>query len=233
MFSSPNRAKDRIPIHKAEGVTPTEKYLNSLCERTFLSLWSYPGIFRNQKQKGVGDGKELCDMLVVFDEHILIFSDKHCSFPSTGNLELDWQRWCKTAIKKSADQAWGAERWLRCYPKNVYLDRICTNAFPFDIPSQNFAKYHLIVVAHGSEDRCKAEFGGSGSLMFVSSLGKDGNKEELSSKPFTFGDLDKTKTFVHVLTESTLDILLQTLDTLSDFVGYLELITGHNFSPIG
>jgi hypothetical protein len=222
MFSSPNRARDRIPIHKGEGVTPSEKYLNGLCESTFLSLWSYPGIFRGQKQNGLGDGKELCDMLVVFDEHVLIFSDKHCSFPSSGNLKLDWQRWYKKAIKKSADQAWGAERWLKSFPKMVYLDRACTKPFPLDIPPQESAKYHLIIVAHGSENRCITEFGGSGSLMLVSSLGQFGNAEELSSTPFVVGDLDKTRTFIHILTESTLDIVLQTLDTISDFVLYLE-----------
>jgi hypothetical protein len=222
MYSNPNRARERIPIHKAEGVTQSEKYLSRLCERTFLSLWSYPGIFRNQKEKGKGDGKELCDMLVVFGEHILIFSDKHCSFPSSGNLKLDWQRWYKKAIKKSADQAWGAERWLKSFPKMVYLDRACTKPFPLDIPSQEFAKYHLIVVAHGSEDRCIAKYGGSGSLMLFSSLGDDGNMDELSSTPFVVGDLDKSKTFIHVLTESTLEILLLTLDTISDFVWYLD-----------
>jgi len=222
MFSSPNRARDRIPIHKAEGVTPSEKYLNGLCESTFLSLWSYPGIFRDQKKKGVGDGKELCDMLVVFDEHVLIFSDKHCSFPSSGNLKLDWKRWYKQAIKKSADQAWGAERWLKSYPQKVYLDRACTKQFPLDIPSQESTKYHLIIVAHGSKDRCIAEVGGSGSLMLASSLGQHGDTDELSSTPFMVGDLDKTKAFIHILTESTLNILLQTLDTISDFIWYLE-----------
>jgi hypothetical protein len=104
----------------------------------------------------------------------------------------------------------------------VYLDRACTKPFPLDIPSQEFAKYHLITVAHGSEDRCIVEFGGSGSLMLVSSLGQLGNTDELSSTPFVVGDLDKTRTFIHILTESTLDILLQTLDTISDFVLYLE-----------
>ena len=222
MFSSPNRARDRIPIHKAEGITPSEKYLNGLCESTFLSLWSYPGIFRDQKTKGAGGGKELCDMLIVFDEHVLIFSDKHCSFPSSGNLKLDWERWYNRAINKSAGQAWGAERWLKTYPQRVYLDQACTKPFPLDIPSQECAKYHLIIVAHGSEDRCKAEFGGSGSLMIVSSVGHCGNTDELSSTPFTVGDLDKARTFIHILTESTLDVLLQTLDTISDFVWYLE-----------
>jgi len=222
MYFSPNRARERMPIHKAQGITPSEKYLNNLCEKSFLSLWSYPGIFRDQKVRGNGDGKELCDMVVVFDEHILIFSDKHCLFPTSKNLELDWKRWYKRAILKSAEQAWGAERWLREYPDRIFLDRACTERFPLSIPPSESSKYHLIVVANGCEDRCKAEFGGTGSLMLNSSLGRRGNADELSSTPFTVGDLDPSRTLVHILTEYTLDILLKTLDTASDFVSYLE-----------
>jgi hypothetical protein len=222
MFFDHNRARERTPIHKATGVTPSERYLNNLCENSFLSLWSYPGIFRDQKSGGKGDGKELCDMLVVFDENVLIFSDKHCSFPSTGNLELDWKRWYKRTIQKSANQAWGAERWMRQQPQSIYLDRACTKPFPLEIPSSEAAKFHLLVVAHGSEDRCRTELGGSGSLMFSSSLGQTEGKDALCSTPFMVGDLDPNRTFVHILTESTLNILLQTLDTISDFVWYLE-----------
>jgi len=222
MYSSPNRARERTPIYKAQGVTPSERYLNGLCEKSFLSLWSYPSIFRDQKSKGNREGKELCDMVVVFGEHILIFSDKHCSFPASKDLGSDWKRWYKRAIHKSAKQAWGAERWLREHPDRVYLDRACTERFPLPIPSKESAKYHLIVIANGCEERCKAKFGGTGSLMLNSSLALQGNAEELSSSPFTLGDLDPSQTFVHVLTEYTLDILLKTLDTISDFVSYLE-----------
>lgn len=221
MYPSPNKARERIPIHKAQGITPTERYLNNLCETSFLSLWSYPSVFRDQKVGGNGDGKELCDMVVVFDKHVLIFSDKYCSFPASGNIELDWKRWYKRAIQKSAEQTWGAERWLKEHPDRVYLDRSCITRFPLPIPSNESARYHLIVVAHGSEDYSKAKFGGSGSLMLNSALGQ-GNADELSSTPFMVGDLDPCRAFVHVLTEYTLDIFLQTLDTISDFVSYLE-----------
>jgi hypothetical protein len=222
MYSGPNRARERTPVHKARGITSSERYLNNLCEKSFLSLWSYPGVFRDQKAKGNGEGKELCDLVVVFDEHILIFSDKHCLFPASEYLGLDWKRWYKRAIHKSAEQAWGAERWLKEHPDRVYLDRACTERFPLPIPSNESAKYHLIVIANGCEDRCKAKFGGTGSLMFNSTLGRQGIAGELSSEPFTVGDLAPSQTFVHVLTEYTLDILLQTLDTISDFVTYLE-----------
>ena len=39
--------------------------------------------------------------------------------------------------------------------------------------------------------------------------------------PFTIGDLDPDKGFVHVLDDTTLDIILRTLDTITDFAEYL------------
>ena len=80
---------------RMEGITPGEKYLKLLCDRTFLSLWSYPGLFRNQGVRKQGIGKELCDLLVVFENHVIIFSDKDCEFPNSGVIETDWDRWLK------------------------------------------------------------------------------------------------------------------------------------------
>jgi hypothetical protein len=66
----------RPAIIKAEGSTEGERYLARIAERSFLNLWSYPAPYRDQKQHGVGDGKELCDLLVVCGDHIIIFSEK-------------------------------------------------------------------------------------------------------------------------------------------------------------
>lgn len=61
-------------VQKSEGLTKTEQRLVALGYRTFLNLWSYPNPYKMQ-----ANGKELCDLLVVFDNHIIIFSDKDCS----------------------------------------------------------------------------------------------------------------------------------------------------------
>ena len=59
-------------IVRSEGVTASERYLEKLCRRSFLSLWSYPGVLRDQgRSNGKGDGKEVSDLLVVFEKHIL------------------------------------------------------------------------------------------------------------------------------------------------------------------
>lgn len=92
---------------KSEGSTPSERLLARLCEQTFLGFWSYANTFRDQ-----GGPKELCDLTVVCDNHILLFSDKSCAFPDTGNVKLDWSRWFRKTISESAKQLVGAERWL-------------------------------------------------------------------------------------------------------------------------
>src|SRR2546425_314419 len=123
----------RLPVVlRAKGVTPAERYLQRLCEQSFLALWSYPSVFRDQKMSGKGDGKEICDLLVVFGDDVLIFSDKSCAFPDSGNIRLDWSRWFRRAIVGAAKQGWGAERWIREHPTRLFLDRACTRRFPLE-----------------------------------------------------------------------------------------------------
>ena len=198
-------------IEKAEGVNESERYLQKLCDKTFLSLWSYPAVHKEK-------GNECCDLLVVFENHIIIFSDKDCQFPNSGQLELDWNRWFKKAIQKSAQQAWGAERWIKKYPNKLFLDSLCEKPFPIEIPDLSTAKFHLVIIAHDSSDRCQQELSGRGSLIINSSLkGFDTHKI-----PFMIGDIEPSRAFVHVLDDNSLDILLKTLDTISDFVSYLS-----------
>ena len=126
-------------IVRSQGINESEQYLKRLCDRTFLSLWSYPGVYRDQnKITPTGDGKEVVDLLVVFGHDIVLFSDKACKVPRTGDAHLDWSRWYRRAIEKSADQLWGAERWIRNYPHRLYMDRQCLVPFPLELPDLSY-----------------------------------------------------------------------------------------------
>jgi hypothetical protein len=211
--------QDQPSVHRSEGVTPSERYLGNLCERSFLSLWSYPGVFRDQGQhKGKGDGKELCDLLVTFRNHVIVFSDKHCRFPESQDLQVDWGRWYQKTISRSADQIYGAERWIKNFPKRLFLDRRCTIPFPIDLPDPEKASFHRIVVAHDGSRRCREVLGGSGSMMLDNSVIGGAHLTE----PFKIGQIDPDRGYVHVFDDTTLDIVMKTLDTVSDFVAYLE-----------
>jgi hypothetical protein len=200
----------------SSGVTASERYLDGLCKRSFLSLWSYPNLYRDQGRKhGKGDGKELCDHLIIFNEHVIIFSDKSCAFPNTGNEALDWTRWYRRSIAESAEQIYGTERWLLKYPDRVFTDKACTNKLP--IPIDKSSRIHRIVVALNASSRCEVFFGntGSGSLALSSEV----NGPNL---PFWVGEVDQSRGFVHILDDVTLDIVLGELDTITDFTNYLS-----------
>jgi hypothetical protein len=104
------------------------------------------------------------------------------------------------------------------------VDRACEHEFPIDLPAPDEATFHRIVVAHDSADRCRQVFGGgSGSLMISTSITGTAHYEAnpRGIQPFTVGDLDPDKGYVHVLDDTTLDIVLNTLDTITDFIEYL------------
>jgi hypothetical protein len=198
-----------VPIIKSIGVTPTERLLADLCERTFLTLWSYPGPFKD-------DGKELCDLLVVFGKHIFIFFDRESrKFDNAGRDVLQsWTRWKKEAIDKQIATAHGAARYLRS-GRGVFLD--AKHSIPFPLPIIQGASIHKIIVAHGAREACSAfsDANVSGSLAI-----SYGHNFAASNFPFAVG-LNKTD-IVHVLDSENLEILFRTLDTMFDFSAYIE-----------
>lgn len=200
----------------SEGTTPSERYLAQLCQRCFLSLWSYPNLYTDESRRGSGDGRELCDLLIVFGDDVLIFSDKHIEFSDSGKLDVNWKRWLRRAVMKSADQLHGAEKWLRKYPNRIYLDRKCTKPFPLPLPPPERACYHRIAVTRGSRDACARYYSDQGtSSLRISS-------DTQSPLPFTIGRVQPDKPYVHVLDEFTLDAILHELDTIYDLVAYLR-----------
>jgi hypothetical protein len=213
-----NRKASDIVITKNPGTTPSERYLAQLIRRTFLSLWSHANLFTDEGRKnGKGDGKELCDVIVIFDNHIILFSDKHCAFPEHDDITIAWRRWYHRAIEKSANQLYGAEAWLRRFPNRIFLDRKCSQPFPLVIPKVNNSRFHRIAVTRGSCDKCRKFYGGNSSGSLCINTGIEG-----PAQPFNIGRINPHRGYVHVLDELTLEIVLSELDTISDFVDYLD-----------
>lgn len=107
-------------------------------------------------------------------------------------------------------------------PRRVYLNRECKDEFPFDLSGPQ-VKVHLIAVTRGIGEHAKNYFdkhGGGSRGTLVSMYGL--NEKQINDSPFTINDLDPERTFVHVLDESGLDLLLTELSTPLDFIKYLE-----------
>ena len=216
-------------MQKSDGSTASESLLSKLCNKTFLSLWSYPNIYRDQgliaSRTGDlrGHGKEICDVLIVVGDNVIIFSDKSCEMKNSGNLQVDWSRWYRKANKESADQIFGAERWIFTHPDRIFIDRVCKTRFPYKIPSRDKASIFRIIIAHGASHECKRILGESGSLMINPATVGDKHMQSKNEPcaPFVIGQIDPSKGFVHVFDDVTLEIILKTLDTASDFLHYL------------
>jgi hypothetical protein len=189
-----------------------------------LNLWSYSNPHRSQKLGGKGDGKELCDLLVVCDPHVLIFSEKEVSWPDKP-LDIAWARWARTAIQDAAKQLKGAERWIDEFPDRLFLDKLCEVPLPLTFPASERRKVHRIIVARGAEEAGRKHFEG-GLWTFVirpAIKGKDHfDRTAAAYEPFSIGDIDPAKDFVHVFDKVSLDIVMGELDTISDFTEYLD-----------
>ncbi len=160
----------------------SEEYVTKLCRQTFLSLWSYPS------PRGKDARKELCDILVVCDPDVIIFSIKEVEVKDSGNISRDWARWLKRSIDESVKQIYGAEGWITKSSHVITKDGKIMLPFPDGL----CRKIHRVAVALGRGEKW----------------------------PLYLGDFGKG--FVHTFDEISLDIVMNELDTITDFVKYLS-----------
>lgn len=130
----------------------SEKIVYELCRRSFLSLWSYPNPVRH-------DGRELCDILVVVDPDVMIFSVKEIKYPTTVVDDIGVKRWQRRAITRSVKQIYRAEKSI-ARMKHVITPE---GAQGLPLPDSHERKIHRIAVALGSKSKAKyiasADFG--------------------------------------------------------------------------
>ena len=199
-----------MAIQKSPGHTPTERNLSQLCDGTFLGLWSYANPFK-------ADGKELCDLIAVFENHVFLFFDRESrKFDRVdADFQLTWERWKKEAITKQIRTAAGAKRYVLNNRDQIFLDANLSVRLPVQIPAGEL-RVHKIIVAHGAKEACE-QFStdnvyGSLGISYEMRLSEH-------SHPFIVS-LDKSDP-VHVLDSHNLELILGELDTFYDFMRYL------------
>ena len=150
---------------------------------------------------------------------------KKLSHGQKEDLKTAWSRWARRAIRDAAKQTQGAERWITEYPNRIFLDKDCTTPFPIDLPPPENRMIHRVVVATGAAKACKDHFpNGSGSLIIKPSIKADThwNIKSTEIEPFAIGDVEPSGSFVHVINDVSLEIIMRELDTIRDFTDYLE-----------
>lgn len=207
-------------LPNAVGLTASERILTQLCRRSFLSLWTLPNLHTDEGFRGgAGSAKEFVDVLLVFGDDVVFFSDKHITFSEEKPVEVSWPRWYKRAVLHSARQLYGALHWLQRFPERIFLDPKCTRPLPVELPSPERARYHLVAVTRGTFDACSKFYAGDlGTLPIRTDIVGKADP----GRPFSVGLLDPDEPFVHILDEFALEVILQEFDTTPDFIQYLN-----------
>jgi len=154
-----------------------EKIVHDLAIKTFLTDWCY----LNPK---LPNGKELCDLLVVFDDIAIIWQIK--------NLKLNKQgEYNKAEVKKNLRQLSGARRQLFDLRTPLGLENPRRVKENFDPATIKIIYLISVLLGRGEE-----------MVSFV---------EEIRNCT------------VHVFTKDFTQIVLNELDTISDFTKYLRI----------
>ena len=211
-------------IIRGEGLTPSEQRLARYAGRAFLRLWSYPNTFNDRTKTTCGGGQEIADLLAVFENHVVLFSDKAICWQDDKPTELAWSRWYRRAVYGAVVQLNGAERWLDHHPERVFTDKHCTQPLPVPIPDKECRITHLVAVVAGAEAACRKYFSDPrGSLMIQPALQGAAHVDTMhdSFRPFQVGDVNPNGTFVHVFDPIGLEFVMSELDTVADLTAYL------------
>jgi hypothetical protein len=185
----------------------SEEKLSSLAKKTFLSMWSYENPFYEQ-------GKELCDILVIFGNDVVIISDKLNQFGNHPEFAVNWKRWYKKAVSDSARQLRGARNHVRKFPEKIYVDAKVSSPLPLKLPPVGLMRIHLIAVANGCDDMCESISGRRSLTIDTKCVGDE--------SAFTVGCLGAGEDFLHVISTPALDAMFASFDTARDFIDYLD-----------
>lgn len=153
-----------------------EDAINNLAFKSFLREWCYP----NPKDP---DGKEICDLLVCFDDVLIIAQIKDIKFD--GNED----RYIRKSIEHPTKQLLGAER--RLFSDIGIIELTNPNGFTHLFDPKQCKRIYRVILSVGDGDI-----------------------------PFNIVDDVKDK-IVHTF-DLSIEVVLNELDTISDFCGYLN-----------
>lgn len=160
-------------------LTPSEQFTHDLCTQSFLSLWCYNNPLGKKH-------KELCDVLVVCEPDIVVFSVKEIEL-GDADSQTHHERWQRKAVDASLKQLYGACKWLHSATHVIHADG--TQGIP--LPELDVRRVHRVAVAFGSGGQCSISSGDFGK----------GHVHVLTEQTLTdiLSELDTISDFVHYL----------------------------------
>ncbi|HXI13242.1 MAG TPA: NERD domain-containing protein [Thermoanaerobaculia bacterium] len=155
--------------------TVTEAFVNGVCRTSFLSLWSYAS------PQGRTAGKEMCDVLVICDPDVVIFSVKEVQPKKNVRDTVRFGRWVRGAVDESVAQIYGAERFINSGKVAHVVQENGSEGLPYPDPQSR--RIHRVAVALGGDDHFPVPFGdfGKGFVHVLDKRSFDAITSELNT----------------------------------------------------
>jgi hypothetical protein len=113
-----------------------EEFVNGIAFNSFIEHWCYP----SPKDEN-GDKKEICDLLILFGENLIIISVKNYEFKDF------YSRYFRKTIEKAVKQIYGAERKLLSSDKVILIKHPKRAIERF--PKERIKNIHRVIVNLG------------------------------------------------------------------------------------
>ncbi len=113
-----------------------EEFVTGIAFNSFIKHWCYP----NPKDEN-GDKKEICDLLILFGENLIIISVKNYEFKDF------YSRYFRRTIEKAVKQIYGAERKLLSSDKDIFIKHPKRSIERF--PKERIKNIHRVIVNLG------------------------------------------------------------------------------------
>lgn len=166
-----------------------EQLISLMAQNVYFPFFCHPNPFCGNDKKG----KELCDLLIVFDYSVVIISVKDCMYAPAktrdNKIDIGWNRWVKKAINESVSQIEGAEKYI--LSKRPVASCIGGPIIPMP---HKIKHIYRIAIAFGSQ----------------------------GAKSIPLDSTTKNNKYVHILNEACLQVLFKEFTTIPDFLRYLD-----------
>lgn len=113
-----------------------EEFVNEIAYSSFLDYWCYPS-----PKDEYGDKKEICDLLILFGDSLIIISVKNYEFKDF------YSRYFRRTIDKAVKQIYGAERKLFSKERDIYIKHPKRDIKRF--PKEKIANIYRIIINLG------------------------------------------------------------------------------------
>ena len=113
-----------------------EDFVNGIAYDSFIEHWCYPSP-KDEK----GDKKEICDLLILFGDKLVIVSVKNYEFKD------HYSRYFRRTIEKAIKQIYGAERKLLRSEKDIFIKHPNRDIERF--PKEKIKEIHRVIVNLG------------------------------------------------------------------------------------